>query len=129
MATNPVQIPISGDSSGYITCNSHAAYYQRVTLNFLNNQVIFSGSGEGVPMTTQTGSPLYDLGATRQNYSISALFQFSTSGPNGPFQNAVSVQDPIISQDGNSTFITVTSEDSSDNDNNDSYLIIFYQGL
>jgi hypothetical protein len=129
MATNPVQIPINGDSSGSITCNSHAAYYQRVTLNFLNTQVVFSGTGEGVPMTTQTGAPVYALPPTRQGYSISALFQFSTSGPNGPFQNAVSVQNPIISQEGNTTFISVTSEDSTDNDDNDSYLIIFYQGL
>jgi hypothetical protein len=129
MATNPVQIPINGDSSGSITCNSHAAYYQRVTLNFLNTQVVFSGTGEGVPMTTQSGATVYALPPTRQGYSISALFQFSTSGQNGPFQNAVSVQNPIISQEGNTTFISVTSEDSTDNDDNDSYLIIFYQGL
>jgi hypothetical protein len=129
MATNPVQIPINGDSSGSITCNSHAAYYQRVTLNFLNTQVVFSGTGEGVPMTTQSGATVYPLPPTRQGYSISALFQFSTSGQNGPFQNAVSVQNPIISQEGNTTFISVTSEDSTDNDDNDSYLIIFYQGL
>jgi hypothetical protein len=125
MASNPVQIPIPGDSSGSITCNSHAAFYQQVTLQVAGNTVIFSGTGEGVAMTTQDGSTSYPLPPTRQGYSISALFQFSSSGPKGPFQNAVSVQDPINSP----PFITVTSEDSTDNDNNDSYLIIYCQPM
>ena len=132
MATNPVSIPIKGDSSGLIICNAHAAYYQRVTLTWsiLGSQttVIFSGSGEGAPMKTQNGLTSYDLPPTRQGYAISALFEYSPSGPNGPFNNA-SVKDPIISSGGGSTIITVTSEDSNDQDNNDSYLIITYKSL
>jgi len=132
MATNPVLIPVNGDSTGLIICNAHAVYFQRVTLKWSilssPTTVIFSGSGEGVPMKTQDGATSYDLPATRQGYSISALFEYSTSGPSGPFYQA-SVKDPIISTGGGSTIITVTSEDSNDQDNNDSYLIITYKGL
>ena len=76
-------------------------------------------------MKTQDGATVYDLAPSRQGYSISALFQYSTSGPNGPFQNSV-VQPPIVSQNG-ATFVFVTAEDGADSDNNDSYLTIFYQ--
>lgn len=132
MASNPVSIPISGDSSGLIVCNAHAAYFQRVSLTWSisgsQTTVVFSGSGEGVSMKTQNGSTSAELPATRQGYSISALFEYSTSGSNGPFYQAV-VNDPTtISADG-TTIITVTSEDSNDQDNNDSYLIITYKGL
>ncbi|AUP78226.1 hypothetical protein [Flavivirga eckloniae] len=132
MATNPVSVTFGSDSTGLIVCNAHAAYYQRVTLTWKVLQsettVIFSGSGEGVPMKTQDGSTSYEIGATRQALHISALFEYSTSGPNGPFVKAV-VNDPIISSAGGTTIVTVTSEDSNDKDNNDSYLIISYKSL
>lgn len=121
MASNPVEIPITTQFGGSIACNSHALFYQRVTLQVAGDTVVFSGSGENVAMTTQDGSISYDLPPSRQGYSITALFQYSTSGPNGVFANANAVNDPIDSP----PFIFVTSEDSADNDNNDSYLTIY----
>jgi hypothetical protein len=125
MASNPVAIGIPGDASGVISCVAHAAYYQRVTLQWsiLSSQttVVFTGSGEGVAMKDEDGQTSYELGPTRQGYQIMATFEYSTSGPNGPFQMAT-VQDPIVTQKGGFTITEVTSEDSTDNDNNDSYL-------
>ena len=93
MATNPVPIPISGNASGGIICNAHAAYYQKVTLSWTilgsTTTVVFSGSGEGVSMTTPDGSTAYDLPPTRQGYSISAKFEYSPNGSSGPFYEAV----------------------------------------
>ncbi|WP_273291807.1 hypothetical protein, partial [Winogradskyella sp.] len=74
------------------------------------------------------GSKAYDLPPTRQGYSISAHFEYSPTGSSGPFYDAV-VKDPMISTVGGTTIITVTSEDSNDQDNNDSYLIISYKQL
>ena len=132
MASNPVSVPMNQTQSGQISCQANAAYYQRVTLewNVLHdtNIVIFTGTGEGVPMQTDGGATQYNLAPTRQGYSINAFFEYSPNGPAGPFYEAV-VQDPIITPSGNSTKITITSEDSNDNDNNDSVLTILYQPL
>jgi len=123
MASNPVSVPIPGDTSEVlITCVAHAAYYQRVTLARGSNILtVFQGTGEGVPMKTTDGQTSYQLGASRQGYQVTATFEFSESGPNGPFHMA-KVSDPITTKNGNLELIQVTSEDSTDNDNNDSYL-------
>ena len=129
--TNPVPIHINGDSSGAIVCNAHAAYFQRVTLTWTvlrsTITVVFSGAGEGTKMTTQDGETAYNI-ITKQGITINALFEYSTTGPNGPFYRA-SVNQPIVNAIDNLTIISVTSEDANDNDNNDSYLIISYKGL
>lgn len=131
MATNPIQINIPGDVQVWITCNSHASFYQRVTLSDIHSAdtVVFSGSGEGVPMKTAEGSTIYSPSNSRQGYTINALFEYSKTGLNGPFLSSL-VQDPILPpEEGQGTFVTITSEDGSDSDNNDSYLIIFYSNL
>lgn len=126
MATNPVSLAIPRDVSGYITCNAHAAYFQRVTISTDGGQVaVFSGTGEGVPMKTADGKSLVPIGPSRSAYTFSILFEFSTNGPAGPFKKAV-VKDPIISHEGSVTMVSITSEDGADTDSNDSYLIAFY---
>ena len=131
MATNPVPIHISGDSNVVITCNSNAAYFQRVTLTWtvLRSQfkVIFSGSGEDKNMTTNEGETIYKF-TTKQGITINALFEYSPTGSRGPFSQAV-VQNPNYVPIDNPTIISVTSEDSNDQDNNDSYLIISVTGF
>lgn len=121
MASNPVSISIPANTQGAITCLANAAYYQRVTLAWGNNSVVFGGTGEGQPMVTQDGQNTCLLAATDQEYQITATFEYSSNGPGGPFRMA-HVHDPVISSKGIFTVIEVTSEDSTDNDYNDSYL-------
>lgn len=133
MSSNPVIIPISGDSTGSITCQANAAYYQRVTLTWTilrsTTKVVFSGSGEGVAMKTAQGQTTYNLPPTRQGYGISALFEFSPSGAGGPFQKALAIKGPTTSSSGGTTTVVTSSEDKNDGDYNDSILTVVYQGL
>ncbi len=123
MADNPVQLSIPASSQGIINCLANAAYYQRVTLAWPGHTIVFAGSGEGQPMTTPDGSTTYAILPTPGAFQISATFEFSQTGPSGTFQKA-SVKDPVISDKAGFHVIEVTSEDSTDNDNNDSYLTI-----
>lgn len=133
MALNPVTITLPSDSAGSIFCHANAMYWQRVTLNITGGgtqptTVVFQGTGEGVSLPyDSSGDTTYSLG-TRQGTTISALFEFSTSGQGGPFQKA-NVRNPIINQAGTMYIVQVTSEDSTDNDNNDSYLSIVVSKL
>jgi hypothetical protein len=123
MASNPANLSIPAGSQGAITCLANAAYYQRVTLSWGSTTVIFSGTGEGIAMTTSTGDQLFLIPPNKDALSISATFEYSTTGKNGTYGKA-SVNTPIISDKGGFHVIEVTSEDSTDNDNNDSYLTI-----
>lgn len=127
IASNPLILNI--DFGGNVTCTSHAAYYQRVTISYQirgeSYSTIFSGTGEDVPMTDSDGQTTYELVSYRTGYSISCLFEYSTNGETGPFSKAV-VQEPIIVQNGDTTTITVTSEDSTDHDDNDVVMVVKY---
>jgi hypothetical protein len=90
--------------------------------------IVFQGSGEGVPMKLQDGSTSFAVPPTKQNYSINALFEFSQNGPSGPFSPS-KVKDPIPQENDGFVQISVQSEDSSDNDYNDSVLMIAYMSL
>lgn len=133
MSTNPATIPISGDSTGSISCQANAAYYQRVTLTWTilrsTTTVVFTGSGEGVAMKTAQGQTSYELPPTRQGYGITALFEFSPSGAGGPFQKALALRGPTTSNSGGSTTVVTSSEDKNDGDYNDSVLTIVFQSL
>lgn len=123
MSSNPIQIPIEANSQGSINCIANAMYYQRVTLVWAGKSIVFEGSGEGQPMQTSDGENVYLLEEETDGYVISALFQYSVNGKNGPFYTA-KICAPTILNKGIFTIIQVTSEDSQDNDNNDSYLTI-----
>ncbi|HEX8624298.1 MAG TPA: hypothetical protein VF782_04385 [Allosphingosinicella sp.] len=124
MAANPVQIQLNPFVHGAITCLSKASYFQRVTLTLPTGQVVFQGTGENVPMTYATGQGVYELGSSAAPINVTALFEYSTSGPSGPFYTA-QVQDPVPQKTPLWTIVTVTSEDSTDNDDNDSILSLF----
>jgi len=78
-------------------------------------------------MTTEDGATGYKF-TTQQGITINALFEYSPKGSGGSFSKAI-VQQPIRNPIGDTTIITVTSEDSNDLDNNDSYLIIAVSNL
>ena len=123
MSNNPVDVPIPRDQGGIVSCVSHAAYYQKVTLQWPGGgqTVVFEGTGEGVQMKTPDGATSVPVGPDRSPLSLSCLFQYSTSGSSGPL-NLAKVKPPeIVSGDGHTT-ITVVSEDDVDDDYNDSYL-------
>ena len=62
---------------------------------------------------------------TGSNQTLFAQFNFSQSGPQGPFQPAKIVCAPIVSGTSpNPVFTSVTSEDDLDDDDNDSYLTV-----
>lgn len=128
MATNPVQIQLNPFAQGFISCNSHAGYFQRVTLTWNGGGVVFQGTGEDVAMTDSSGDTLYTLPASAVPMTVSAKFEYSTSGPNGPFSLA-QVEQPVIHKGQTAMIIDVTSEDSTDNDDNDSFLSLVLIGV
>jgi hypothetical protein len=128
VATNPVQIQLNPFAQGFITCNAHAAYFQRVTLTWNGGGVVFQGTGENVAMTDPAGEDLYTLPASAEPMTISAKFEYSTTGPNGTFSLA-QVEQPVIHKGRSATIIDVTSEDSKDNDDNDSILSLMLIGV
>lgn len=123
MPSNPIDISIPANSQGFINCVSNASYYQRVTLRWGDHTAIFEGTGEGQPMKLASGDAAYLLEPSPSPYRISIDFQYSTDGSHGPFRGA-RVSDPVTTGKGLFTVIEITSEDSSDNDKNDSYLTI-----
>ncbi len=124
--TDSVNVTLPGDSTGNLTCIAHAAYFQRVTIALSGQTLgVFSGSGENKPMLLADGTAVLRVGPNGQAVSLNLTFEFSPSGSGGPFSPA-NVQQPIVESSGNATIVTVTSEDSTDNDDNDSYLIFSY---
>ncbi|MBI5423842.1 MAG: hypothetical protein HZA32_07125 [Opitutae bacterium] len=107
----------------HFACQAHAAYYQQVTISLNGQTVVFQGSGEGVPMQTTAGQ----LTATINSGSATSLqvtFQYSRNGAKGPFTLA-RVQAPTVTP-GPVALVQITSEDSTDKDDNDSYLSIYW---
>lgn len=125
MTGNPIDVSIPANSQGSIQCLANAAFWQRVTLDWPGDMVFFQGTGEGEPMQTPDRQNAYLLRAESSAYRIRAMFEYSTGGPNGPFQLG-RVLDPVVTDKGMFTIVQVTSEDSADNDNNDSYLTIVH---
>ena len=123
MATNLVQLSIPASSQGVANCVSNASYFQKVTLTWGSTTAVFTGTGEGQPMTTSDGSQSVQIPPDEAARTISVQFEFSPNGSGGPFSMAV-VKDPIVTNKGGFNVIEVTSEDSSDNDFNDSYLTV-----
>jgi hypothetical protein len=121
MDPNPVEVRIAETWDGVIQCQANASYYQRVTLTIYGELVEFGGTGEGKPMSLPDGRTTYPLGSTRGDQRIPCLFEFSPSGPNGPFSEAA-VLAPTYVETSSGIFIQVQSEDSVDNDYNDSVL-------
>lgn len=124
--TNPAQISIDSGTTLYLSCIAHAAYSQQVILSFNQNLsspiATFTGSGEGVPMQSN-GQTLITL-PTGGNTKLYAQFNFSTTGPQGPFK-AASVCSPVVTGVApNPVLTSVTSEDFIDSDENDSYLTV-----
>ena len=126
--TNPVPISVQPGTKLNIICSAFAFFQQQVILSFNQNMSqrigTFSGSGEQVPMHLANGQTSLTV-STGSNQTLFAQFNFSDRGPQGPFQPAKVVCAPVVHPINPKLVITsVTSEDATDNDDNDSYLII-----
>ena len=126
MSENPVQFIIPANSQGSISCMSNAAYMQRVTVTINDDIYIFIGTGEGEPMKLDSGDGIIIISPQNTFQTASVLFEYSSSPPYTEFFQASMVKDESIVDKYPFTMINITSEDSGDNDNNDSYLSVFF---
>ncbi|EKM58647.1 uncharacterized protein PHACADRAFT_207448 [Phanerochaete carnosa HHB-10118-sp] len=118
--------------TGHNHCSSMAAFFQSISFSGIPGipNTVFSGSGEGTSLTASpvTPSPGNTKGLvilpTTDGFLLTLFFQFSSSGSGGPLQTAVINNLPESVVADNELILTVTSEDSVDNDNNDSEVTI-----
>jgi hypothetical protein len=92
-----------------------------VTVKWGGTEIVFQGTGERTPMIWGPDKQnVYKLPQTAAATTMTVLFEYSTTGPAGPFVSA-RVQDPTIMSNDPYVLTEVTSEDGPDGDNNDSY--------
>ncbi|KAJ7224605.1 hypothetical protein GGX14DRAFT_651161 [Mycena pura] len=126
---NPfVMGPFAAGSTALVTSDSHALFTQKLVLTGPPAVCTLQGSGEGVDMTVPGSNPTstectFAPATTADPLPLSALFQFSSTGPGGTFINTPRVTSSTH-QAGNLISIAAMSEDSTDNDNNDSEVSI-----
>ncbi|WOJ98183.1 fucose-binding lectin II [Congregibacter brevis] len=117
MATT-VTIPIPPSVVLYLTANCHASWEQTLTYSTAETSNTFSGSGEGVAMTSDSQT----LVAAHDRRGGGELhLAFSSSGNPNPLVNT-----PVRHVDGTIVQYTVTSEDDIDSDNNDTYAMFWW---
>lgn len=130
---NPVNLIVAAHSSAIVFCNSHASYHQKATLSWTigktTTKVVFSGSGENVAMTTASGDSYCLLPATTDSLTVTATFEYSKDGVNYQLSKtgeAVSapIGTPVPSYSTSGSFVIQGTEDATDNDYNDTQLII-----
>lgn len=124
-ASNPYvsQFPVGASAS--VSAESHASFYQIVDLDDgAGTTCVLKGTGEDVQMLTPAGANSCTFVATSDTIpvTLSALFQYSKSGPSGSTSNS-HVQTAHVADDGPFLdVITVHTEDDSDDDDNDTFL-------
>ena len=117
--SNPISFPIKSDSSYMISCVANAAYTQRVTIKDQAEVLgVFEGSGEGVQLKLVGTQSTTIRGSTRQSATMTAYFEHNEGAG---FQASKVVGDTATDQ---GEVRTITAEDSTDHDNNDSILTI-----
>lgn len=124
-ASNPFVSQFPVGASATVSAESHASFYQIVDLdNGAGTTCVLEGTGEDVQMLTPAGANSCTFVGTSSTIpvTLSALFQYSKSGPTGPTSNS-KVQTPTVADDGPFLdIIIITTEDDTDDDNNDTFL-------
>ncbi len=123
MISNPLPVPVPAGAQVHLNCVSNASYFQRVTLSWPNNSAVFAGTGENVPMKLNNGQTTLVFGPAEDDFDLSARFEYSTTGPAGPFHLA-SMSPLSVGRRGPFSIVWAASEDATDNDHNDSYLTV-----
>lgn len=116
--------PVPAQTDIHFACTAHAGYYQKVTITLNGETKVLQGSGENVPMLTPGGNPTVTINSGNAT-SVQVTFQYSPGGSGGPFQLAA-VCAPNTVNAGPITLVNQSSEDSTDHDDNDSYLQIYW---
>jgi hypothetical protein len=116
---NPINARISPDSNYQLSCVANGSSHQRVTVT-QNGKTIatFSGTGEGTQMKQQDGATTLS-GSTKPATQFTLLFQHSTNGSNGPFQNSTVILDSTAG-----IVTTIATEDAPKIRNNDTVLTL-----
>lgn len=123
VAANPIVLTIPAGASATIQAVSNTAWYQQITVDWGAGPVVLAGGGEGVPMATTDGRTTLEVAPSAQGYQVNATFRFSRT-PSGPFLLGW-VREPVVTSKGAYSAVRVMmSEDSSDDDDNDTYLTL-----
>ena len=115
---------IPSNTDIHFAAQARASYYQKVTITLNGTTVEFSGSGEGTKMTTSTGAATATISSGTAT-SATLHFQHSSGGANGQFVNS-NVCPPSRVSTSPIGLVTISSEDSVDNDDNDTYLSAYW---
>lgn len=113
-----IQIPIPDGVIINLAANCNAAWVQTLTYSTAESAATFTGSGEGVAMTSD-GKEIVQFNNRRGGGSLE--LSFSSSGNPDP-----RVKPPLKHQVGTLVLWTCTSEDDRDDDYNDTYAIVSY---
>ena len=100
MTRNPIPLNIAAFSAFDFACTANTDYIQRVAILILDESgnkldvFIFSGNGINVPMKLEDGNITKPLPKETYNRVAFLTFEWSKSGPGGPFLKS-NVSDPI----------------------------------
>ncbi|HYO61894.1 MAG TPA: hypothetical protein VEU29_08350 [Actinomycetota bacterium] len=124
MPSNPVTLQVQ-KGAGAFWCFSNASYLQRVTLEISasnENPYVFEGSGEGQLMTCdRSGGPTLPF-TEPADFTVTATFEYSETVDPPQFKMAHILKEPVVDRTTSRYIAQVESEDSTDEDDNDSWL-------
>jgi hypothetical protein len=123
MAENPLGIQIPANAQGNVNCVADATSFQRVTLALPGQTIILQGTGVGVPMQTPEGRTSPGLPASSAGYELTARFDFSHSGPSGPFEPS-ETGPPVAIPRPPFTIVQATGHDPDTNEETDALLTL-----
>jgi hypothetical protein len=91
---NPIRINFPDNSDFEIVCQSKAPVYQRITILDDGRPVTrFVADHDDMPMKLPDGSTSYSRNSA-QFTRLALLFEYSETGPNGPFRKSMLTSDP-----------------------------------
>ena len=124
MSNNIQTIQVTGSTTASISVagSTHAAYRQNVLVTIIGNGQspvthTFNGTGENVPFPNPFAQGGVNLPAT-------VTFDFTYSANGGPYNPAPRSQPSELYSKPQLKLYSVTSEDATDNDDNDSYMVL-----
>lgn len=121
LTTTNTTIPVPPNTDLYMSANSHAANLQQLVFSINGNRATFTGSGENVAMQATVNGKRVTGVEFNSGSATSLALAFSYNGGQSP-----NVQAPLEHNAGTFVTWTITSEDSTDNDDNDTYALVTY---
>lgn len=120
--TSGTTITIPQNTAIAMSGTTYSAAYENVTVNMAGyNPIVFSGTGENIPLTCG-GQTLISVDSGSAT-SLTINFQYSTSGSSGPWLTPT-VLPPVTAQNGSYVTVTIKTENGDDSDNNDTIFVL-----